>query len=317
MRTPVVSTSAVAPGKVILLGEHSVVYGRPALAAAIDRHVEVCVAPHSTFDSSLWRSAGLLPSPLVRYASDRLGISDWRLAVRATGNLPIGVGLGSSAALSVSLVRALAASADVPLDAATTCQHAYGLERLFHGHPSGVDNTVATYGGLLRFTRGAPLHRVVTAPLPLVVAIGRAPRATRRAVTALRSRWEADATSYEAIFDRIAALVADAEAAIVDADLRTLGAAMTANHELLRRCGVSTDELDAMVALARAHRAYGAKLTGGGGGGAIIGLCPEQRERCVAAFQRAGWEAFATDIVSEGGADGTRIDEIERAVARA
>jgi len=321
-----------APGKVILLGEHAVVYGRTALAAAIDRWVEACVervdgATQFAAFAPLGNRAGRYegsdrvgapltlplssseergPSPqdarftqALARAAELLDIPTHPCAVTIRADLPVGVGLGSSAALSVALVRALSRWSARPLDDTSVCAYAFELERIFHGHPSGVDNTVATYGGLIAFRRGAATRPLVAAqPIPLVVALGHSPRRTQRIVAALRHRWERDAPAYEPLFDEIDWLVAAAEPAIARADLATLGGLLNSNHALLRRLGVSTEELDHMIGLARTAGAYGAKLTGGGGGGAVI--CVGDVERLVTAFRHGGWTTFVTEIGTRG-----------------
>ena len=291
-RKPVCAT---APGKVILLGEHAVVYGRTALAAAIDRHVTVRIQhPRNTRKGTL--SDPRLAEVLAR-AADIVGLPSTGWVANISTDLPLAMGLGSSAALSVALVRALARFGRRRLDAAAVCAAAFEIEKIFHGFPSGIDNTVATYGGLIAFERGAAV-RPLTArrSLPLVVALGRTPRRTQQTVSALRRRWEAEPTACEPLFDEIAALVSAAERAIAAGNLATLGAAMNANHRVLQRLEISTDELDLMIGLARTHGALGAKLTGGGGGGAAICLCDGNSADLVGAFTRAGWQAFATEI---------------------
>lgn len=286
--------SAAAPGKVILLGEHAVVYGCAALAATIGRSVVVRVAGASSMHSRIAVDGDLSEQALLR-ALQIVGIDPGSVSLSVSTDLPVGVGLGSSAALSVALVRALARYAGQALDDATVCRHAFEMERIFHAFPSGIDNTVVTYGGVMAFKSGAPPRPLrVAASMPLVIALGREPRRTRQTVTALRHRWEVAPRMYEAIFDDIERLVVEAEGALAGADIGTLGALMNANHELLRRLQVSTDELDALVRFARAHDAVGAKLTGGGGGGAVICLCDGDPEGLVAAFRNAGWRAFAT-----------------------
>lgn len=131
-----------------------------------------------------------------------------------------------------------------------------------------------------------------------MIALGRAPRQTQHTVTALRRKWEAKPEACAPLFDEIFALVVLAERAIAAGDLTTLGATMSANHAVLQRLEISTDELDRMVALARRHGALGAKLTGGGGGGAVICLCDGRQMDLVNAFSLAGWQAFATDIAA-------------------
>ena len=315
-------SDATAPGKVILLGEHAVVYGRTALAAAIDRHVTVRIARLRHEERASRASARTVPESLEMDSSsvhpealEGCALNDPRLATalaRAADvvglppngwmatistDLPLAMGLGSSAALSVALVRALARVVHRPLDDAAVCAGAFEIEKIFHGFPSGIDNTVATYGGLIAFTRGAAVRPLPAGrPLPLVVALGGAPRRTEQTVTALRRRWEANPAACEPLFDEIAALVGSAEQAIATGDLPTLGAAMNANQAILQRLEISTAELEHMTDLARAHGALGAKLTGGGGGGAVICLCDDGRADLVDTFTRAGWQAFATDI---------------------
>jgi hydroxymethylglutaryl-CoA reductase len=291
---------SAAPGKVILLGEHAVVYGRTALAASIDRFVEVTIAPGAS--SHLMAARHAVPLPALERAAELTGLDPAGIAAAAAADLPAGVGLGSSAALSVALIRALAKFAGRSLSDAVVCARAFEIEKIFHGFPSGIDNTVVTYGGLIAFRCDGSVRPLAAArPIPLVIAIGRAPRETQQAVRGLRQRWESSPALYEPLFDEIDRLASQAERAITAGDFFTLGLLMNANHRLLQCLGVSTGELDEMVALARDSGVSGAKLTGGGGGGAVICLCTADRERLVESFTRAGWRAFATDIAQRGG----------------
>ena len=295
------STDGTACGKVILLGEHAVVYGRSALAATIDRHVGVQVSAAcgaarfvNVSDTSL---DGTRLGQALEQAAGLLSIPAHGFTVAIQSDLPIAVGLGSSAAFSVALLRALATFGDRPLDDGILCAAAFQLERIFHGTPSGIDNTTATYEGLLVFRHGKVVRRL-TPPcaIPLVIVLSRSARDTRKMVTDLRHRWEAHPTRYESLFDEVDHLVHDAEGAIGRADLTSLGELMDANHEALRRFGVSTEELDQIVEVARTHGALGAKLTGAGGGGAAICLCPDRQETLTNDFARRGWTAFPATI---------------------
>jgi len=300
--------SGVAWGKVILLGEHSVVYGRRALASAISRRIEVRVGDvYSTARPS--NGSDPLSDPRFRAAlvraAELLDLDAGHLVVRVDSDLPPGVGLGSSAALSVALVRALAAFAGADTCNAEVCAQAYELERIFHGTPSGIDNTAATHGGLFVFRRGEPPRQVdAPAPLSLVVAVGKTPRRTQATVAGVRERWQADPAAYEAIFDHVDTLVGVAEAALARGDAARLGAAMNENQALLGRMGVSTLELDELVAFARARGALGAKLTGGGGGGAIIALCRDAQAAAALAesYGQAGIQAFTTTVEASAAA---------------
>ena len=295
---------SAAPGKVILLGEHAVVYGRTALAASIDRHVEVSVAAAAS--TYLKEAQPTVPLPVLERAAELTGLDPASITASAVADLPAGVGLGSSAALSVALIRALARFAGQSLPDAVVCARAFEIEKIFHGFPSGIDNTVATYGGLIAFRRDHSVKPLASArSIQLVIAFGRAPRETQKTVRGLRERWESSPALYESLFDEIDRLVNEAQNAITTGDLPMLGALMNANHRLLQRLGISTEKLDELVALGRDAGALGAKLTGGGGGGAVICLCDADRERLVGRFTRAGWCAFATDIARRGidGAD--------------
>jgi len=299
-----------APGKVILLGEHAVVYGRAAIAAAIDRRVEVALRPATGSARFDQEDDSRLATALKR-AAELVGGPTSDFVATISSDLPRAMGLGSSAALSVALVRALATQAGRRLEVAELSALAFEIETIFHGTPSGIDNSTAAHGGLIFFRRneaGRAQVRPLSAAcsVPLVIALGREPRATQTTVGALRQRRAADPQRHEQLFDEIDRLVADAERAIVAGDLAELGVLMNSNHGLLGTLGVSTDELESMVTLARRGGALGAKLTGGGGGGAVICLCPDGREQLVDAFARAGWQAFLADIAQEGrgGADG-------------
>jgi hydroxymethylglutaryl-CoA reductase len=291
---------SAAPAKVILLGEHAVVYGRTALAASIDRYVEVSIAP--AVSTGLKEGGRAVPLAALERAAELTGLDPASITASAAADVPLGVGLGSSAALSVALVRALARFAGQPVSDAVVCARAFEIEKIFHGFPSGIDNTIATYGGLIAFRRGDTVKPLATArSIPLVIALGRAPRETQKTVRGLRQRWENSPALYEPLFDEIDRLVNEAQHAITAGDLPMLGALMNANHRLLQRLAISTEELDEMVALARDSGVLGAKLTGGGGGGAVICLCGADRERLVESFTGAGWRAFETDIAKREG----------------
>ena len=310
-------------GKVILLGEHSVVYGRRALASAITRRVQVRVrdvysSPRRNGSNGHdAHAADPRFRAAVMRAAELLDIDAGDLVVHVDSDLPAGVGLGSSAAVSVALVRALVAYSGADCCNAEVCAHAYELERIFHGTPSGIDNSAATHGGLFVFRRGEPPRQLrARTPLSLTVAVGNTPRQTQRTVAGVRERWQADTSTYEALFDRIDGLVANAERSLEEGDLAAIGEAMDENHALLRQMGVSTDELDQLVRLGREHGALGAKLTGGGGGGAVICLCRSAAENLAEAYRRAGVQAFTT-LVSSTAAPVSRVAAAPRAESRA
>jgi hydroxymethylglutaryl-CoA reductase len=301
-----------AAGKVILFGEHAVVYGRPAIAAALSLRVTVQLLPADGPTRFVGEDDPRLARALER-AAQLTGASPNGFCVQVRSELPRAMGLGSSAALNVALLRALAVSADRPLSARALGAAAFDLETIFHGTPSGIDNSIAALGGLIVFNRRdgeAPVIRRLSSahPIPLVIALGQQPRHTRQTVAALRARRAANPASHDRLFDEIAAIVATAAQVIGGDDPSRLGDLMNANHERLRALGVSTAELDAMVDLARRHGAAGAKLTGGGGGGAVVCYCPATQSDVVRAFERAGWRAFATEVGSRAHPEDGRSD---------
>ncbi len=186
-----------------------------------------------------------------------------------------------------------------PFVEAELLEAAHTLESIFHGSPSGVDHTVATLGGCLRFQRGAtPAYRRIPigAPVPLVIAFAPREAAGRQMVEGLRARHDTHPALYERLFDTIGEVVEAGALALAAGDLETLGRLFTLNHDLLRACGVSSAANDELVALARTHGALGAKLTGAGGGGSVIALLPGDPGPLVRACEGRGFGAFVTRI---------------------
>jgi len=188
-----------AAGKVILLGEHAVVYRRPALVAGLSLGLEADVV---SGDGPRLESGDYAGDPrgvrLVAEAAGAVGLEPRGVVVRVRSALPAGVGLGSSAALAVAVLRALAAAAARRLARDEELEIATRLEAIFHGHPSGVDPAGAALGGCFRFVRGTPPAIIAVrpaVPLPLVIAFGARPRSTGAAVGGLRARWDASVIS--------------------------------------------------------------------------------------------------------------------------
>ncbi len=292
-----------AAGKVILLGEHAVVYGRPALAAGLGLGLEVEVTASGgvlRVESDLASLADdPRPAALAAEAARALGLEPGGLTLRIRSGLPAGAGLGSSAALAIAVLRALAAAAGRRLGRDEELALGRRLEAIFHGHPSGIDPAAAaeTGSGCIRFVRGEPptVTALPTArPLPLVIALG-PPRSTGAAVGGLRARWEADRARHERLFDQVAAVVEAGARAAEAGDLPALGRAFDENQALLEALGVSAPEVEALTAAARGAGALGAKLTGGGAGGAVIALAAEP-ERVAATLRTRQVETIVVRV---------------------
>jgi mevalonate kinase len=283
-------------GKVILLGEHAVVHGRPAIAAALDRGVTVTV-------TDLPRSPELdeRATEAFHQMADEAGVG--RLHARSESDLPMGAGLGSSAAFSVAAARALLLWSGQHHPTAQDVLWLAGIgESVFHGNPSGVDAAIAARGGVIRFRRGAPPD-VTSLPapqgIPLVVA-DTGDRASTKdqvaAVTALyQENWKSK-LAIGALLDVLEALAGTAEGFLASGSWAKLGKSFDAAQSILVRLGVGTPRLNDGCQLARAAGALGAKLTGGGGGGCLIALAPVDPTPVVAALEAAGYAAFSASL---------------------
>ncbi len=305
------AAAGAAPGKVILFGEHAVVYGRPAIAASLGHGLGATVEAfpggpelsvpgwglHVRLDR---RESGF--DAIARgfsAALDAVGLTDRALKVTVDGELPPGVGLGSSAAFAVAVLRALSEFKGAALTGDALLQAAHAVETVFHGTPSGLDHTVIATGGCLRFERTAEPRfcRIPLAqPVPAVVAWARRRGSTRQAVSGLRARHDALPAHYDRLFDAIGAVTEAGATALAEGDFATLGALFDLNHGYLNACGVSHVDNERMVAIAREAGALGAKLTGAGLGGAVVAITPTGAGAVVEALQAAGFKAFATRL---------------------
>lgn len=304
-----------ACGKLILLGEHAVVYGQPALGLGVGELWAEAVPNPGTglrVHVPAWELMASCDTPGALGAAIRCLQGHFpkaaALDLEVRTKLPIASGLGSSAALAVGCVRALAQTSGLALTSEEQRAIAHELEGLFHGAPSGLDDTLATYGGLCLFARlgldemdrpglGEALtpkcKRVVAPRPPLLIGHSGHAHNTRELVLGLRARREAEPARYDALFAQIGALVRHGLAALCAADWPTLGAIASENQALLDRLGVGSPELSRMIGLAKEAGAYGAKLTGAGGGGAVIALVSdESRERLALAWRAAGYRVF-------------------------
>lgn len=282
--------TAFAPGKLILLGEHAVVYGHRAVALAVERGTTVTLDPCEGPTRLADADPALRADPRLARALAAVLPAEG-LAVTLATDLPVGRGMGSSAALAVALVRATARLAGREADLDECIAQGFVLERIFHGSPSGLDHTVSARGGAVVYRRtddGPELSPLdLPAPLPLVVLdTGRAGD-----TAALVAGVAARRPGVDPALAAIGALVDATLPALRAGDLVTVGRAMDEDQRLLEAIGVSTPEIEALVTLARQHGALGAKLAGAGGGGVVIALCPEP-DALLAAAQARGVPAM-------------------------
>lgn len=297
--------SASAPGKVILFGEHAVVYGRPAIAGPVNQvSVKAIVTANPKAPAgSLWIQSpaiGLdsqwseLPAdhPLsvtIRNTLQKLGIQ--RLpacSLRISSTIPVASGLGSGAAVAVAVIRALSSFTGHILQDDEVSQLAYETEKIHHGSPSGIDNTVVTYRRPIFYVKGSPIKLLhVPQPFTILIADTGIPSPTAVTVGDVRHAWQTDPGHLEQLFDEIGSLANQAGDLIESGKVIPLGDLMIRNHHILQALGVSCMELDRLVEAALSAGAFGAKLSGGGRGGNMIALVDAQSAASIAAALKA------------------------------
>ncbi|NMC85554.1 MAG: mevalonate kinase [Anaerolineaceae bacterium] len=289
---PAISSSA--PGKMILCGEHAVVYYQPAIAIPVlSRATTTIIFAHPldstgkvfihSEEANLHECLTDLPTEHPVRQTIELVQTHFRLdhlpacEIRIHSNLPISAGLGSSASLSISILRALSEFLGQPLSLEQINQLAYEAEKIHHGNPSGVDNTVIAYGRPVYFIRGKQPEFVrVKTKLSFLLAHTGIAASTSKAVAEVREHFKAEPQKYSRLFSEIGVLTNQNREFLASGEIHPLGKNLTHNHKLLQEMGVSSTELDQLVSVALGAGAYGAKLSGGGQGGNMLALIPAE-----------------------------------------
>ncbi|MDH5492736.1 MAG: mevalonate kinase [Myxococcales bacterium] len=296
-------------GKLILLGEHGVVYGRPAIAAGLERGVRTRArrAARLTLRIPSW-GLEIVPDarteePLARALAAILELYPSPEAAELVSEiaLPAGAGLGCSAALGVSVIAALDALHGIARSPEERGRASLRWEEVFHGNPSGIDNMISACGGIALFRRGEPLEAIHAAlELRLVVADSGVRSSTKERVEQVARLRAREPEEVERVFEAIAALVLEGKRAIEAGQLRALGKLMDLNQALLGTLLLSTPELEEMCALARERGALGAKLTGAGGGGCMIALVADEARAAEVrdGLEELGRETFVAEIAT-------------------
>jgi len=301
---------ASAPGKIILFGEHAVVYGQPALAVPVtqvqaDVRIEKIFSPGIRINApniQLSERLDKLASshPLAATVSNTLhalkadSLSSVTILIRSS--IPVASGLGSGAAVSVAIIRALANHLKKDLSDEQVSALAYQTEKLYHGTPSGIDNAVVTYAKPVYFVKGQPIETFqVKKPFTIVIGDTGVPASTKESVRDVRVQHHKNPERYETLFAAIGSIASTARQLIEGGMPESLGPLMDENHALLRGMKVSSPELDDLVEAAREAGALGAKMSGGGRGGNMIALVQPKKAKAVA---KAMKDAGATNTIT-------------------
>ena len=320
------SITVSAPGKLLLMGDHAVVYGRPCIVTAVDSRLRVTV--RLTSDDLFTLVASQVLSSTYTKPMNQLGTGDiprgalfietavsiflktfgvtGGVSIETTSAFSSTVGFGSSSASVVSVLYALCQLYDVSLDNRQLFDISYKAVLAVQGVGSGFDVASAIWGGTLFFVGGGgTIEQLPIGILPLVVGYSGVKADTVNMMANVSKKYAENTQKMERIFDAIASLVTDAKEKLLEGDFERMGTLMNFNQDYLRDMGVSTEKLESLIKSAKDAGSWGAKLSGAGGGDCMIALCsPDSYERVSAAISTSG----GTVIPTTCGATGVRVE---------
>lgn len=297
--------TASAPGKVIILGEHTALYGNPVLVAALDLRSYAVVAKRADRKVSIkapWSGDAKISKLGRRVVEHAIGLVGGRgFNIRVQSDVPIASGLGSSASISSALLMALSAEMGKKWGLHEVAKATQECEDIIHSKSSGVDPFITTFGGVGIYQSGKLRALNLKENPNLVIAHSGILRNTGAIVEELSEMRQNDRDMFDSFLARSERIVLDGKKAAEEKDWSKLGRLMDQNHELLRGLGVSCDGLDKMVNAAREAGAFGAKLSGAGRGGIMVALVDEKsKERVIKALSSMGKKIIEANISSEG-----------------
>jgi mevalonate kinase len=292
-----------APGKLMIFGEHAVVYNRPCIVTAVSSRIHVEIKKQEeglTIDAPQVKDLRFV-NETVDFFRRKFRLN-FGLAIKTESDFSSRYGFGSSSAVTIALLDGLAKITDINLSKEEIFRLGYQINLRVQGVGSGFDIAAATFGGTLYFvTGGKVIQPIKLTQLPLVVGYSGVKADTPKIVRQIKEKIDKDKNYYEKIFDQIQQIVEKGKIALEENNLKEVGNLMNENHQLLKKLGVSTEKLDKLCQAAITSGAYGAKLSGAGGGDCMIALVESKNRLSVEkAIESVGGQVIRVDTNALG-----------------
>ncbi|MHA1143184.1 MAG: mevalonate kinase [Candidatus Helarchaeota archaeon] len=322
--------TASAPGKIILFGEHAVVYGSAAIAMAINLRSFVTakfisekqlsihakdVHLSQEFPLDLEAIESKIPhlkimGPILNCCTSifKKKFPENGIELKIWSQIPLGAGLGSSAAIAVSTVGALNGLLELNLSIEEISSLAFESECLVHGTPSGIDNTISSHGGAVYYKKGSVKRMDVRSKIPILILDTKIKRKTSFWVGKVKEKYNANRQVFSLIFQSVDKISLKGRKLLERGYLKDLGELMNVNQGLLDAMGVATPEVSKIINKIRKQNVFGVKITGAGGGGCIIILCDPRRIKDISRQLRKDHDIFSTSLSR----DGLKIEKMVR-----
>lgn len=294
-----------APGKLMLLGEHAVVYGQPCIVTAVDQRLEVVAKKtedgNITIDAPDVKNTSFVEEA-IRQTIEKWNVKHNGLKVSTKSTFSGVYGFGSSAASTVGTLKALTVLFNVKVDNKTLFDLAYAITLKIQGLGSGFDLASSIYGGTVYFLSGGKtIEPMEVNSMPMIAAYSGVKSNTVEMVKMVAEKRNKYPDKVDRIFQAIGKIVIDAKTKIMEGDWERVGRLMDFNQEYLRDLGVSSEKLEALISAAKKSGAWGAKLSGAGGGDCMIALgSSDKRDAISKAIQDAGGQVINVQPNAEG-----------------